>query len=216
VKGAKEILTKAQGTPEVGASSSVPKSTASEVVVSEAAASEATLSTKVDQIPDPQTIITPSSSTDSDLDNIPLSQKLKLPKVTPKSKSSPKPKLTPKTKPFKLVYPVELQSIGEMSKRRIDLCNRLPANHPLQPPIIKPLNMIPAGEPIPSSSLSNQSPTRVNPEVVGSTIAAEELADPEEPSSSDLPHSDSPSNPQQPTSSQQNKLEQTTITKSQK
>jgi len=31
-----------------------------------------------------------------------------------------------------------------MSQRRIDLCNKLPANHPLQPPIIEPLNMIPA------------------------------------------------------------------------
>jgi len=31
-----------------------------------------------------------------------------------------------------------------MSQRRVDLCNKLPANHPLQPPIIKPLNMIPA------------------------------------------------------------------------
>jgi len=102
-----------------------------------------------------------------------------------------------------------------LSQRRVNLCNRLLADHPLQPPIIKPLNMIPAGEIIPSSSLSNQSPTRVNSKVVGSTAAAEELADPEEPSFADLPHSNSPSN-QQSTSSQQNKLEQTTITKTQK
>jgi len=60
--------------------------------------------------------------------------------------------------------------------------------------------MIPAGETIPSSSLSNQSPTRDSSKVVGSTAAAEEHADPEETSSADLPHSDSPSNKQQPTS----------------
>ena len=76
--------------------------------------------------------------------------------------------------------------------------------------------MIPAGETIPSSSLSNQSPTRDSSKVVGSTAAAEEHADPEEPSSADLPHSDSPSNKQQQsTSSPQNKPEQTTITKTQ-
>jgi len=194
VKGAKEILTKAQGTPEADASGPIPESTASEAAVLEAAASEAHLSAKVDQIPDPQTTITPSSSVDSDLDNIPLSQKYKLPKL------SPKPKLTPKTKPFKPTYPVDLQRMGEISQRRVDLCNKLPADHPLQPPIIKPLNMIPAGEPIPSSSLSNQSPTRVNPEVVGSTAVAEELADPEEPSSSELPHFDSLSNSSTPPS----------------
>ena len=99
------------------------------------------------------------------------------------------------------MYPVILKSIWELSQRRVDLCNRLPANHPLQPLIIKPLNMIPAGETIPSSSLSNQSPTRVNSEVVGSTVAVEELADLGEPSYVDLPHSNSPSNQQQSTSS---------------
>ena len=67
MKGAKEILKKGQGTPEAGASGSVPKSTVSEAAASEAAASEAPQSAKVDQIPDPQTTITPSSLTDSDL-----------------------------------------------------------------------------------------------------------------------------------------------------
>jgi len=214
VKGAKEILKKGQGTPEAGASGSVPKSTVSEATVSEVVASEAPQFAKVNQISDPQTTISPSSSIDSDLDNIPLSQKYNLSKLTPKSKPSPKPKLSPKTKPFKPVYPVILKSIGELSQRRIGLCNRLPADHPLQPPIIEPLNMIPAGETIPSSSLSDQSPTRDSSKVIGSTAAAEEHADPEEPSSADLPHSDSPSNKQQQsTSSPQNKPEQTTITK---
>jgi len=155
VKGAKEALKKTQETPEADASGSVPKPIVLEAGVSEAAASEAPQSAKVDQIPDPQTIISPSSSTDSDLDNIPLSQKYKLSKPLPKSKTSSKPKLSPKTKPFKPVYPDILKSIGELSEKRIDICNKLPANHPFQPPIIKPLNMIPAGETIPSSSISN-------------------------------------------------------------
>jgi len=213
MKGAKEALKETLGTSEAYASGSVPKVAISEAVVSEAVASEAadseaavseaTQSAKVYQIPNPQTTISPSSSTDSNLYNIPLSQKYKLSKPspkskrTPKSKTSSKPKLSPKTKSFKPVYPEILKSIGELSQRRIDICNRLPADHPFQPPIIKPLNMIPAGETIPSSSLSNQSPTRESPKVVGSTTAAEEHADPEEPSTADLPHSDSPTNKQQ-------------------
>jgi len=137
VKGSKEALKKAQRTPKAGASGSVPTSTVSEATVSEVAALEAPQSAKVDQIADPRTTNTPSSSTGSDLDNIPLSQKYKLSKpspkskLTPKSKPSPKSKLSPKTKPFKLVYPVILKSIGELSQRRIDLCNRLPTDHPL-------------------------------------------------------------------------------------
>jgi len=36
-----------------------------------------------------------------------------------------------------------------MSERRVEICNQLPANHPFQPPIIEPLQMIlpdPVGE----------------------------------------------------------------------
>jgi len=125
----------AQVTPEAGALGSVPKSAVSEAAVSEAAvseaaASEATQSAKVNQISDPQTTILPSSSTNSDLDNIPLSQKYNLSKLTLKSKTSSKPKLSPKTKPFKPVYPDIPKSIGELSEKRIDICNRLPADHP--------------------------------------------------------------------------------------
>jgi len=57
--------------------------------------------------------------------------------------------------------------------------------------------MIPAGETIPSSSISNQSPTRDSPKVVGSTAAAEEHVVTEEPSTADLSLSDSPTNKQQ-------------------
>jgi len=57
--------------------------------------------------------------------------------------------------------------------------------------------MIPARETIPSSSLSNQSPTRDSPKVVGSTAAAEEHVGFEEPSTADLSLSNSPTNKQQ-------------------
>jgi len=94
MKEAQEILKKIQGTPEVGASGSVPEFTASETD-----RSEAPLSTKVTQIPDSPIIISPSSSpsTDSDQDNIPLSQKFNL---------LPKPIHKPKS--FEPVYPAVL------------------------------------------------------------------------------------------------------------
>jgi len=46
-------------------------------------------------------------------------------------------------------YTAILQDIGKMSERRVEFCNQLPANHPFQPPIIEPLQMIlpdPVGE----------------------------------------------------------------------
>ena len=39
-------------------------------------------------------------------------------------------------------YTAILQDIGKMSKRRVEICNQLPANHPFQPPTIEPLQMI--------------------------------------------------------------------------
>jgi len=139
VKEAQEVLKKVQGTSEAGASGYIQESAALENE-----RSEALLSAKVNQIPDSTINISPSSSpsTDSDQDNIPLSQKFNLPKPTPKPN------------PLKPVYPAVLKSIREMSQRRVDLCNKLPANHPLQPSIIKPLNMIPADK---HTSTSDQS-----------------------------------------------------------
>jgi len=43
-----------------------------------------------------------------------------------------------------LVYPTILKSIWEMSQMRIDICNNLPIEHPLQPPMVEPLNVAPA------------------------------------------------------------------------
>jgi len=83
MKEAQEVLKKVQGTPGAGASGSIQES-----ATSEAERSEVPLSAKVTQIPDPPINISPSSShtTDSNLDNIPLSQKYNMPKPTPKPK----------------------------------------------------------------------------------------------------------------------------------
>jgi len=209
VKEAQKMLEKIQGTPEAGASGSVPKSATPESTL-EADRSEAPLSAKVTQIRDSTIIISPSSSpqTDSDQDNIPLSQKINI-----------LPKPSPKPKSFEPVYPAVLQSIWEMSQRRVDICNKLLTDHPFQPPIIEPLNIISADTHTSASTHSNKSPIRVNPTLVGTGLAevvmgstiqkptrltplqkaqpsatAEDPEDPEEPSSSDLTHFGSPSN----------------------
>ena len=54
------------------------------------------------------------------------------------------------------------KSIGEMSQRRVNLCNKLPADHPLQPPIIEPLNIAPADTHTSASTHSNQ-PSNTQP-----------------------------------------------------
>jgi len=41
------------------------------------------------------------------------------------------------------VYPQVLQSIGEMAQMRLDVCAKLPADHPFQPSFIQPLQTIP-------------------------------------------------------------------------
>ena len=148
MKEAQKILEKIQGTPEAGASGSVPESAAPEST-SDVGGSEAPLSAKVTQILDSTIIISPLSSpqTDFDQDNIPLSQKFNL---------FPKP--TPKPKSFEPVYPAVLQSIGEMSQRRVDICNKLLTDHPFQPPIIEPLNIISADTHTSASTHSNKSP----------------------------------------------------------
>jgi len=51
------------------------------------------------------------------------------------------------------MYPSILERIGEMSQMRLDVCARLPVDHPFQPPVIEPLQSIPVdaevvGEPV--------------------------------------------------------------------
>ena len=161
VKEAHKIVEMFQGTPEAGASGSVPESAAPEST-SDVGGSEAPLSAKVTQILDSTIIISPLSSpqTDFDQDNIPLSQKFNL---------FPKP--TPKPKSFEPVYPAVLQSIGEMSQRRVDICNKFPTDHPFQPPVIEPLNIIPADTHTSTTTHSNKPPIKVNPTLVATGLA---------------------------------------------
>ncbi|RHN51473.1 hypothetical protein MtrunA17_Chr6g0468941 [Medicago truncatula] len=92
-----------------------------------------------------------SSSSSTDLDDIPLSQHYKKP--LPKSK-------TTKTSNLPQTSSLEPSNIDErtisLSERRIEVCKRLSADHPFEPPIIQTLNVIqPSSEPSPSQPSSN-------------------------------------------------------------
>jgi len=164
-------VSEAAGSPPVIRTSvSLPNKSVTEIpttaATSEAATSEAVVlevpkTSKVNQSPVLPTSPSSSSSTDtdsdSDLDYIPLSRKYNLTKPIPKAKhtlrtktTTTKSKLSPK--PYKETSVDVYKTIGELSERRIGICNKLPSNHPFQPPVIKPLTMLPPGVPIPSSS----------------------------------------------------------------
>jgi len=58
--------------------------------------------------------------------------------------SSTKNQKKPDDDTFVPMYPSVLNRIADLSQMRIDVCNKLPANRPMQPPMIKPLKTIPA------------------------------------------------------------------------
>jgi len=77
----------------------------------------------------------------SDLDDVPLNKI-----YTSINKSlSPSAKLKKKSsdEPYEPLYPSVLDRICEMSQMRVDLCAKLPADHPFQPPMIDCLQSIP-------------------------------------------------------------------------
>jgi len=113
----------------------------SEVATSEAAASRGNsdLSHSVIEVESRSETSTSTSSQDSsDLDDVTLSLLYK--NISPSTKQ----KQRVNAKPFEPVYSAVLKSTREMSQMRIDICNKLPANHPLQPHEVEPLNVAPA------------------------------------------------------------------------
>jgi len=108
-----------------------------------------------------------SSPDSSDIDDVPLNKLYK--NITPSSKPIQKAN----TKSFESKYPAVLKSIGEMSQMRIDICNKLPIDHPLQPPMLEPLNVAPtdvegsdepAGSASATTTISSQTQTQTQTE----------------------------------------------------
>ena len=78
-----------------------------------------------------------STSDSSDLDDVPLN------KIYNSLSPPTKQKKKPSDEPFEPLYPSVLDRIGEMSQMRVDLCAKIPPDHPLQPPMIDCLQSIP-------------------------------------------------------------------------
>jgi len=79
-----------------------------------------------------------STSDSSDIDDVPLNKHYK--SLSPSTKQKQKAN----DEPYEPLYPSVLDRIGAMSQMRVDICAKLPADHPLQPPIVEPLNVAPA------------------------------------------------------------------------
>ena len=99
-----------------------------------------------------------SVSTSSDIDNIPLNGVYENLYKTVSPSPSTKHQKKPDDDTYVPMYPSVLERIGEMSQMRLDVCARLPHDHPFQPPMNEPLQSIPAdaqvvGEPaVPKSA----------------------------------------------------------------
>jgi len=80
-----------------------------------------------------------SSSTSSDMDDIPLNKVY----TTLNKALSPSPSTKTSKKPdydtFVPMYSFVVERLNDMQQRRIDACKNLLANHPLQPPMIEPI-----------------------------------------------------------------------------
>ena len=119
------------------------KATRSEATLSEAARGNPDVSNSANIIEEESgtSTLTSSSTNTSDsseLDDVTINILYKNLSQTTKQKQKAN------TEPFKPVYPYVLDKIGEMSQMRVDICNKLSSNHPLQPPIVEPLNVAPA------------------------------------------------------------------------
>jgi len=87
---------------------------------------------------------TSTSNSSDPIDDIPMSRVYEnLNKSLAQSPSTEHPK-KPADDEFVHMYPTVLERIGELGQMRVDVCQRLPTDHPLQPPYIQPVQTIPA------------------------------------------------------------------------
>ena len=133
-----------------------------------------------------------SISTSSDIDNIPLSRVF----ANLHKSLSPSPSTKHQKKhdddAFVPMYPSVLEKLCEMSQMRVDVCKRLPANHPFQPPMIEPLQSILAdaevvGEPVVPESANHEESSSSHPKPTTQTSDPSVLVELANHYSSELP-----------------------------
>ena len=120
------------------------KAAVSEVAASEAARGNPDISHSVNVIEiESGTSTSTSSSThssdSSDIDDVPLNKIYK--NISPSTK--PKQKKKASDEPYVPLYPPVLDKIGALSQMSVDICEKLPADHPFQPPMVECLQSIP-------------------------------------------------------------------------
>jgi len=103
-----------------------------------------------------------SVSTSSDIDNIPLNRVYANLHKSLSLSSSTKHQKKPDDDTFVPMYPSILNRIADMSQMRIDVCNKLPINHPMQPPMIEPFQTIPANAEVRSEQAELESDNHVS------------------------------------------------------
>ena len=141
-----------------------------EAAISKADASEATRGNTDSLHTAKSSSASPSHSTSisnsSDLDDVPLNKIY----TTINKGLSPSTKLQkkPSDETFEPMYPSVLERIGEMSQMRLDICARLPADHPFQPPMIGPIQSLPTDvegidEPVVAKSANHEESSSSHP-----------------------------------------------------
>jgi len=107
-----------------------------------------------------------STSDSSDINDVPLNKLYK--NISPSTKQKQKAS----DEPYEPLYPFVLDRISALSQMRVDICEKLPADHPFQPPIFDCLQSIdadaegadePAGPVNTSASSQSNQPTLVKP-----------------------------------------------------
>jgi len=85
-----------------------------------------------------------SASTSSDIDHIPFNRVYATLHKSLSPSSSTKHQKKSDGDTFVPMYPSVFNRIADLSQMRINVCNKLFVNHPMQPPMIEPLQTIPA------------------------------------------------------------------------
>jgi len=125
----KDFACSEAGTSEVDASEATGGNTSSYIISNNIVEIESTSTTSLDT-----------------MDDIPMSRVYE----NLYKSLAPSPSIKHQKKPvddvFELMYSTVLERICEMAQMRINVCQRLPADHPLQSPFIQPLQTIPVDE----------------------------------------------------------------------
>jgi len=91
-----------------------------------------------------QASLSSSSSTSSDIDDVPLNRVYTNLNKSLSPSQSTKTHKKPTSDTFVPMYPPVKERLIGLQQRKIDACKHLPADHPLQPPIIEAIQSIPA------------------------------------------------------------------------